>query len=66
MLHFSLCPLSNLGFPWCPGCGLGRSITSVFHGDLKSSFEYHWFGIPALLILLHRIFVLSKKYFLSF
>jgi hypothetical protein len=64
--HFSLCPLSNLGFDWCAGCGLGRSIASVLHGNFSDSFNWHWLGLPSLIILLHRIGVLSKKYFLSF
>lgn len=25
--HFTICPLSNLGFEFCPGCGLGNSIS---------------------------------------
>lgn len=61
--HFSLCPLANLGFDWCPGCGLGRSITALFHGDVKESFAHHWFGIPALLTIAYRICQLSKKLF---
>jgi hypothetical protein len=64
--HFTLCPMANLGFSWCPGCGLGRSVASIFHGDLKASIHYHWFGIPALLILIHRIVTLSKKYLVYF
>lgn len=59
--HFTLCPLSNLGILWCPGCGLGRSISSLLHFDLNGSFQNHWFGIPALFILLHRIGQLSQK-----
>ena len=59
--HFTLCPLANLGFDWCPGCGLGRSITAIFNGDLKSSFQQHWFGILALLIIIYRIYQLGKK-----
>lgn len=59
--HFTLCPLANVGFDWCPGCGIGRSITHVFHGNFAESFEMHWFGIPALLIIVHRIVVLIKK-----
>lgn len=61
--HFSLCPLANLGFDWCPGCGLGRSITALFHGDVKESFAHHWFGIPALLIIAYRIYHLTNKLF---
>ncbi|WP_423147605.1 DUF2752 domain-containing protein [Rubrolithibacter danxiaensis] len=61
--HFSLCPLANLGTTWCPGCGLGRSISSFLHGDIKSSLHFHWFGIPSLFILIHRIFILTKVFF---
>lgn len=61
--HFTLCPLANLGFDWCPGCGLGRSITALFQGDVKGSFAHHWFGIPALLLIAHRIYQLTNKLF---
>lgn len=56
--HFSLCPLANLGIEWCPGCGLGRSITAIFHGELKQSLSFHWFGIPALLLIVYRMITL--------
>jgi hypothetical protein len=61
--HFTLCPLASLGITWCPGCGLGRSIASLFHGDVSASFARHWFGIPALLLIAHRIYQLSKQLF---
>jgi hypothetical protein len=63
--HFSLCPLANLGITWCPGCGLGRSISSLFHGDVSGSFAHHWFGIPALLLIAYRIYQLSKQLFIK-
>ncbi|MES2873109.1 MAG: DUF2752 domain-containing protein [Bacteroidota bacterium] len=63
--HFSLCPISGLGFSWCPGCGLGRSISYFLHGDLRLSFEYHWFGIPATGILIFRIVQLLNKFVLN-
>lgn len=56
--HFSLCPLANLGFDWCPGCGLGRSISALFHGEFKDSLSFHWFGIPALMLIAYRIMIL--------
>ncbi|WP_245681362.1 DUF2752 domain-containing protein [Arcticibacter eurypsychrophilus] len=56
-----MCPLANLGLTWCPGCGLGRSIASILHGNLSQSFHYHWFGIPGLLILISRISSLGTK-----
>lgn len=58
--HFSLCPLASLGISWCPGCGLGRSIVQLLHGNFAESWKHHWFGVPALLILLYRIVELSK------
>ncbi|MGF1925696.1 MAG: DUF2752 domain-containing protein [Bacteroidia bacterium] len=59
--HFSLCPLANLGVDWCPGCGLGRSISALFHGEIAESLDFHWFGIPALLVIIYRILTLTVK-----
>jgi hypothetical protein len=59
-IHFTICPLSNLGFEHCPGCGLGNSIALIFRGDIIQSFDAHILGIPALLIILHRIFSIIK------
>ncbi|WP_443937205.1 DUF2752 domain-containing protein [Pedobacter sp. MW01-1-1] len=60
--HFTLCPLASLGFEaWCPGCGLGRSISCIFHGEFSQSFRQHWFGFPALTILFYRIYTLLKN-----
>ncbi len=61
--HFTLCPLANWGFDWCPGCGIGRAITALFHGDLATSFKQHWFGVPALVLILRRIYQLSQQLF---
>lgn len=59
--HFTLCPAANLGFEKCPGCGLGRSISAILNGDVYGSFKYHWFGIPALLIIAYRCWQLAKQ-----
>jgi len=59
--HFTLCPLENAGFDWCPGCGLGRSIALLMHGELEASLGMHWLGIPAFLVIIHRIYTLSKR-----
>jgi hypothetical protein len=59
---FTLCPLSNLGIKWCPGCGLGRSITNLLHGNVLESIKLHWLGIPALLLICARMVTLSKFY----
>ncbi|MGV3705723.1 MAG: DUF2752 domain-containing protein [Arcticibacter sp.] len=62
----SLCPLASLGLSWCPGCGFGRSITALLQGNLQRSLDYHWFGVPGMLIIFHRIFSLWQKIKLSF
>ncbi|MGQ9797983.1 MAG: DUF2752 domain-containing protein [Ignavibacterium sp.] len=60
-LQFTICPLSNLGFEHCPGCGLGKSISMILHGNIFDSFDFHLLGIPALIIiLLFRISQLIK------
>ncbi|MFN3872035.1 MAG: DUF2752 domain-containing protein [Ignavibacterium sp.] len=61
--HFTICPLSNLGFEYCPGCGLGRSISMILQGDIIQSFDFHWLGVPALIIILFRIFQLIRNNF---
>lgn len=58
--HFTICPLSNLGFEHCPGCGLGKSISMIFNGNIFESFDFHLLGIPALIIILFRISQLIK------
>ncbi|MEX1241174.1 MAG: DUF2752 domain-containing protein [Cyclobacteriaceae bacterium] len=60
--HFSLCPLKNAGFAFCPGCGLGRSVTLLFHGDIAASFEMHPLGIFAVIVLSFRIVDLTRQY----
>lgn len=58
--HFTLCLLANMGLDWCPGCGIGRAITQLLHGNVAGSLAHHWFGIPALLIICWRIGVLMR------
>ena len=53
--HYSLCVFHNLGFSFCPGCGIGHSISHFFHGNLETSFRSHPMGIPAIIILTYRI-----------
>lgn len=59
--HFTICPLSNLGFEFCPGCGLGNSISYIFRGDFITSFHSHPLGIFALLIISFRIINIIKN-----
>ncbi len=58
--HFSLCPLKNFGFDFCPGCGLGLSISYLFHFEFVKSFQTHLIGSFALVIIIYRIFCLIK------
>lgn len=57
----SLCFFRFIGFEKCPGCGLGHAIKEALHFHLTQSFDAHFMGIPAILIILHRIVHLSKK-----
>lgn len=59
--HFTICPLFNLGFEFCPGCGLGNSISYIFQGDFIASFHSHPLGIVALVIITLRIFTIIKN-----
>jgi hypothetical protein len=54
--HYTLCPFNNFGWEWCPGCGLGRSIAFFYRMELKESFMSHPLGIPAVALLIHRIY----------
>jgi hypothetical protein len=59
--HFTLCPLSNLGFDFCPGCGLGKSIAWLFKGEILQSWRAHPLGIFAVIVLTYRIISLTLK-----
>ncbi len=58
--HYNFCVVKRLGFRRCPGCGLGRSISYLFHGDLVKSYKAHPLGIFAVVVLTARIFSLIK------
>ena len=59
--HYSLCLFNNLGIDFCPGCGIGRSISMLYHGDIIHSLNMHPLGVFALMILLLRIYKLIKN-----
>lgn len=59
--HFTICPLANLGLDFCPGCGLGESISLIFRGKFSDSFSAHPLGFIALIIIPLRIFTLIKS-----
>lgn len=59
----TFCVWHHLGFESCPGCGLGHSISSAFHGHWITSFQHHPLGIVAIILLLFRIVtVFSQNY----
>jgi hypothetical protein len=60
--HVALCPFKAMGLPYCPGCGLGRSISLALHGEFNLSLKMHPFGILAVVILTYRTLKLLKTY----
>jgi Protein of unknown function (DUF2752) len=56
--HFTICVFHWLGFDWCPGCGLGRSIALLYRGEFRQSLSTHFMGLPAVLLIAHRIYTL--------
>jgi len=63
--HFSLCIFRMLEINFCPGCGLGHSISYLFHGNIQASFSSHPLGIFAVIIILFRIYKLFQLHILS-
>jgi hypothetical membrane protein len=59
--HFSFCIFKLAGLSFCPGCGLGRSMHEAMHGHWLSSWNLHWLGFPAILIISYRILTLIKR-----
>jgi len=60
---FTICPLYHLGVDFCPGCGLGRSVQLLLHGQIAASFKMHPLGIITVPLLLFRIIQLCKLHF---
>ncbi len=58
--HFTICPFSAIGIDFCPGCGLGRSVSYILHGDFATSLMVHPLGIFTLIILTTRVISLIK------
>lgn len=59
--HFTFCVFNNIGLDFCPGCGLGKSISFLFRGDITASFDSHPLGLIAIAILSFRVYSLIKK-----
>ena len=62
----SVCPIHQLGFDFCPGCGLGASIHWLFRGELRLSFAAHPLGIFAVVVLFARILSLIKTSYYAY
>ncbi|MCH7401918.1 DUF2752 domain-containing protein [Belliella kenyensis] len=60
--HFSLCPLDSLGFTWCPGCGLGRSMSLLSKGDFHASWSMHPLAMFAFAVIIFRIYELIRNF----
>ncbi len=59
--HFTFCLFNNLGIGFCPGCGIGHSISHIFRLEFYESFISHPLGIPAFIILIFRIIQLTRE-----
>ena len=59
--HYTVCPFRHVGLRRCPGCGLGRSISYLFRGRVRDSFQAHPLGVFALAVILGRIATLLKS-----
>jgi hypothetical protein len=58
--QYPLCPFKLMGITWCPGCGIGHAISWLLHGNINRSWQANWLGVPALIIILYRIYVLGR------
>ncbi|MDZ7660273.1 DUF2752 domain-containing protein [Fodinibius sp.] len=60
-----LCLLENLGFQYCPGDGLGHSISFIIRGEFDNALEANILGPFALIVLSGRVFYLFSKNYLN-
>lgn len=51
-----------IGLP-CPGCGMTRSLSSLWRGHLWLSFRYHPLGIPLFLVCIVCILMFACDQF---
>lgn len=61
--HYSFCIFKLIGLKFCPGCGLGHSISYLFHGNIGASIKAHPLGGFAVVIILYRIQQLIQLHF---
>ena len=60
-IHSSICPFANLGFVFCPGCGLGRSLYYLMHFQVGKSWEMHPLGFFGFAVITFRIYTLTRN-----
>src|SRR6056297_247774 len=56
----SLCLFEWVGIDFCPGDGLGHSISYTFRGNIQAALESHFAGPAAVVILILRIVFIWK------
>ncbi|MCF0165653.1 MAG: DUF2752 domain-containing protein [Bacteroidales bacterium] len=57
----SFCPFMMLtGLP-CPGCGITKSIVSIYQGQFLQSLQYHIMGIPYVAACILILIVLPAE-----
>lgn len=54
--HYSFCFYRYIGIDFCPGCGIGHSISLILHGNFQAAFESHFAGFIAVPVILWRIY----------
>jgi Protein of unknown function (DUF2752) len=64
--QMSICVFNWIGLSWCPGCGLGHSISFLLHGEFFQSWNAHVLGGFGLMVLMHRILQLLRLEYLRY
>ncbi len=57
----SLCFFDWIGINFCPGEGLGHSISHTFRGNISAALQAHMAGPAAVIILTGRIIYIWKE-----
>jgi len=60
--HLHFCIFGLCGIDFCPGCGLGRSISFLLHGCLLESICEHPLGTIGLALILNRIYIIAMTH----
>jgi hypothetical protein len=57
----TFCLIERAGIDFCPGNGLGRSISLAYRGEFTDSFRMHPVGMAAVLIIMVRITSILRR-----